>query len=112
MFYGHLPDILSSANSQGYDITNCIVDINLRTTPPNIEVISDAEYLSSLGQHDQLYGLGKHDFESIQSKESVLCACNFFDVFGNSVGKKFSAVPGSSLPGGSWTAYQKNLKEE
>lgn len=113
VFYEQLPDIVSCANSKGFDITNCCVFINLQTPPPKFElIVCDAEYLSSLGQHDIPNGLRQHGIESIHSKESVLCVCVFFDIFGNSVGKKFSAVHGGSLPGGSWAAYQKRLKEE
>jgi len=111
--------ILFEAISKSYDILDCIVDIDLRVTPPSIEVVLSADFLSADPNEDSESLLVK----KMQIDEARKKKCLPFNYIGDGEGivkvgmidfheaPASAVVPGKvSLFGKTWPEAQTNLK--
>ena len=102
------------AISKGYEILDCIVDIDLRVSPPSIEVMLAEDFLSlHMNKESEMYAVKKMKVDEAREEK-----CLPFHYLGHEAGMVVlqtqplsSAFPGcNSMFGPTWPQFQETLK--
>eukprot|EP00985_Skeletonema_marinoi_P019921 scaffold11601_cov125-Skeletonema_marinoi.AAC.2 len=103
------------AISKGYEILDCIVDIDLRVSPPSIEVMLAEDFLSlDMNKESEMYAVKKMKVDEARAKK-----CLPFNYMGDEAGMVVlhkepasAAFPGLvSVFGPSWPKVQETIKK-
>ncbi|KAK1745835.1 hypothetical protein QTG54_003759 [Skeletonema marinoi] len=103
------------AISKGYEILDCIVDVDLRVSPPSIEVMLSEEFLSlDMNKESEMYAVKKMKVDEAREEK-----CLPFNYIGDEAGMivlhkqpASSAFPGCvSNLGPSWPNAQETMKQ-
>ena len=100
IFWSHIPNIITQALLQEYDILDCLVAIDLIDAPPTVEVV-----LAALLPSEEV--ASKYHIDGARTQRLVYQNDSALTVLVRALGKtNLMAVPGRNAPLGSWREVQ------